>query len=118
MKKLFVLILTVIFAVTLWGCSARVDMPEKNKNSTDNNSPATSQNSGDNANLLTRDEALEIALNKAGVTKDGIRDLETELDRDGGRVVWEIDFEFGNTEYSYDIHAETGEILNGETDIE
>ena len=114
MKKLLSFILALFFAVALWGCSARTNMPNKGGNSSDMNSPATSKNE----NLLTRDEALDIALKKAGVEKESIRELEAELDRDGPRVVWEIDFESGNMEYSYDIHAESGEILEIDRDMD
>ena len=59
---------------------------------------------------ISRKEALNIALEKAGVAKADIRDLDIELDAEHRRKVWEIDFEHGNVEYSYDVDAESGTI--------
>lgn len=60
---------------------------------------------------LTGDEALDIALNHAGLTKAQISRLEREFDRDDGRPEWDIEFVRDGWEYSYEIHAETGAIL-------
>lgn len=57
--------------------------------------------------FITRDRAIELALNHAGLTKAQVRDLEAELDRERTGVFWEVDFESGGYEYSYDINAET-----------
>ena len=51
-----------------------------------------------------------MALNHAGLNKTQIYDLEAEIDRERGGTYWEIDFESGNLEYSYDINAQTEEI--------
>ena len=60
---------------------------------------------------LTKDDALAIALDNAGVKKSQVYDLEAELDKENGVWRYEIDFEVGNYDYEYDIHAQTGEIL-------
>ena len=57
--------------------------------------------------FITRDRAIELALNHAGLTKAQVRDLEAELDYERTGVFWEVDFESGGYEYSYDINAET-----------
>ena len=41
-----------------------------------------------------------------------------ERDNDDGRAVYEVEFYSGNTEYDYEISAETGEILSYDSDIE
>ncbi len=65
---------------------------------------------------ITADEALNIALKQAGVTREDIRNLESTLDRENGAAVYEIDFDVGNVEYSYDINAETGAIVERDRD--
>jgi len=65
---------------------------------------------------ITRDKAIEIALNDASAEQSEVRDLEAELDREKGIIVWEVEFEVKNTEYSYDINSESGEILKRETE--
>ena len=64
--------------------------------------------------LLTRQEAVDAALKAAGVKEADARDLDTELDRERGTPVWEVDFEVGTTEYDYDIDAATGEVLKAD----
>ena len=63
---------------------------------------------------ITRERALEIALEEAGVAETDIWDLDIELDQERGAKVWEIDFEHGNMEYSYDVNAESGDITKVE----
>ena len=63
---------------------------------------------------ITRDRAIEIALAHAGLNRSDVRDLEAELDRERGGIYWEVDFESGQYEYSYDINAQTGEIVISE----
>ncbi len=67
-------------------------------------------------NSITREEALDIAYNAAGVKKDDVRHPEIELDREGGKVVYEIEFKTATTEYEYEIDAATGEILKSSSE--
>lgn len=92
MKKILALI-SLIFILTLCACGEKMST----------NSPK-----------LTSDEALDIALKQAGVTRDDIRHLENNLDTENGVSVYEIEFKSENTEYSYDVNAETGEITERE----
>lgn len=62
--------------------------------------------------MITTDEAVEIALKDACVSEADIRDLDTELDREREGLVYEVDFDYERNEYSYDIDAVTGEIIN------
>lgn len=68
----------------------------------------------DEKTFITRDKAIELALNHAKLTRTQVRDLETELDRERTGVFWEVDFESGGYEYSYDINAETEAIAKVE----
>ena len=58
--------------------------------------------------------ALAIAEEHAGVKAEHID--ERELDRDDGRLSWEIEFHSGGVEFEYDIDAYTGEIIEAERD--
>lgn len=66
------------------------------------------------ATNLTEDRALAIALEHAGLTEAQISRLEREFDWDDGRPEWDIEFTCNGFEYSYEIHAETGAILDWE----
>jgi uncharacterized membrane protein YkoI len=68
---------------------------------------------------LTQDEALQIALNFAEVTREQISDLDIELFMRGDRMVWDVDFEverYDDDDWEFYIDAYTGEILYWERD--
>jgi uncharacterized membrane protein YkoI len=57
-------------------------------------------------------------LARAGLTADQVDLISKERDHEHGRTVYEIEFVHGSTEYSFEIDAETGEILEEDHDIE
>ena len=61
--------------------------------------------------LITRDRAIELALNEAGLERSQVFDLEAELDRERVGVLWEVDFDTLQYEYSYDINAYDGTVV-------
>ncbi len=88
-------------------------MPDGSMVNPGTNTPAGSSSNGSGTadTNISRDKAIEIALNAAGVTKEKARDLDAELDRENGTDIWDVDFESGNMDYSYDINAKTGAIV-------
>lgn len=60
---------------------------------------------------LTRQEAQNIALNHAKLTRGQVSRMETEYDPGEGRPHYEVEFRQGQREYHYEIDAKTGEIL-------
>ncbi|MBE6551840.1 MAG: hypothetical protein E7665_06880 [Ruminococcaceae bacterium] len=66
--------------------------------------------------LMTREEALSAALEHAKLDKADIRDVEIELDIEKGVKVWEVEFESGRNEYSYEINASTGAVIEFESE--
>ena len=62
--------------------------------------------------IIGADEAKNIALRDACASEADIRDLDIELERERGALVYEVDFDLERREYSYDIDAVTGEILD------
>ena len=67
-----------------------------------------------NTETITRDRAIKIALDTAKLSETDVRDLEAEIDRERSEVFWEVDFEYGGYDYSYDINATTGEAIKTE----
>ena len=65
---------------------------------------------------IGKDKAKSIALKHAGLSASDVRELQVEYDKDDGVPVYEVEFESGNREYSYEIHAETGKIRSHEID--
>ena len=68
------------------------------------------------AQELTREEAQAIALAHAGFTADQVTGLRTHRDHDDRTPTYEIEFRVGRTEYEYELHAETGRILDFDRD--
>ena len=62
--------------------------------------------------IISKDEAKQIALNHANVTN--ITNCEIELDDNK----YEIEFKYNNKEYSYEINATTGKIIEYEIDTD
>ncbi len=60
---------------------------------------------------ITLDDAKRIAFKDAGVDEAKVYDLETDIDREGTRRYFEIDFKADGFEYEYDIDTENGKIL-------
>ena len=68
---------------------------------------------------LTKDEALEKALEHANLKKDQVDFVKkVELDYEHGRKIYEITFYNGGYEYEYDIDAETGKVLKYDKDLD
>jgi uncharacterized membrane protein YkoI len=78
---------------------------------TDNTRQASVQSTTPTTSMISQSDAEEIALNFLGVSREGVRMDRTELDREKGLAVWEVEFYYENTEYDFDINAMTGEIL-------
>ena len=68
--------------------------------------------------LITAAQAKAIALKDAGLSESQVRYLHVEKDYDDGRYVYEVEFNYGYYEYSYEILASTGRILDREIDYD
>lgn len=81
-------------------------------------SSAASSPSNDkgNGSVIGSSKAASIALNNAGLKRSQVRDFSCELDVERGVKVYEVDFDYGRYEYSYDIDAYSGSILHKEKD--
>ena len=66
--------------------------------------------------LIGKEKAKSIALKHAGFSAGDVTGLQVEYDKDDGIPVYEVEFDKGHKEYSYEIHGETGKILSWEID--
>ena len=63
------------------------------------------------------EDAKDIALQHAGLAANtAVRFLKADLDRDNGRVVWDIEFVTDRALYEYEIDAKNGKIVDYEQD--
>ena len=67
---------------------------------------------------IGKEAAIAAALAHAGLTRNAVRGLECELDRENGVMVYEVDFESGIYDYEYDIDATTGKILKSKKELD
>ena len=65
---------------------------------------------------LTREQALQIALDYLGFRADQITRLRTEFEIDDGIPQYDIEFHQGDWEYEFEIHGENGKILSFDKD--
>ena len=64
-----------------------------------------------NTGMLTAEEAENIALAHAGLTRSEITQLHAEYDVERGVPVYEVEFTHNGREYDYHISAENGQIV-------
>ncbi|MDO4608814.1 MAG: PepSY domain-containing protein [Clostridia bacterium] len=131
MKKFFALTLTLIFAISLVGCGTAEKVVSDTESAGDEIISDTksdidkaesdiedkAKDDEDSMNLMagiTPEDAKKAALEHAELDESQVRDVDIDLDRDNGRLIYEVDFNSGNTEYDYDIDAETGEIISAD----
>ena len=65
---------------------------------------------------IGREAAEEIALAHAGVNRSEAAKLKSELEYEGGSLVYEVEFEAAGNEFEYDVDAVSGEIRKVETE--
>lgn len=69
-----------------------------------------------NSNQITIEEAKEIALNHAKLTSKDVSHIEVDTDFDDNTPNYDIEFYHNNTEYNYEIDANSGNIISFEND--
>lgn len=84
----------------------------------DTSAAAPAQAPAQPANRLTGEEARDIALRHAGLSANDVRGLRVEFDYDDGRPEYDVDFRSGGYEYDYEIHAETGDIITWDKELD
>ncbi len=133
MKKLISLILGLCLIFSLVGCGRAVNDMTNDAESMGNEvvsgtesvvdkvtsgTESTAKNAEHGSmNLMagiTAKEAKEAALKHAGLDEGQVSDVDVDLDRDNGKLIYEVDFNSGNTEYDYDIDAETGAVISAD----
>ena len=113
MKKLLLISALLISSLCITAC---------NNNSVNNSSQpptataTTTQAMPETTEFISEEKAKEIALQKAGLTAEGVTFTKIGLDRDDGVWQYEIDFRQDKTEYETDINAVDGTIIKWEID--
>ncbi len=104
-----------------WDSTAKkVSLAPANSTVTDADSFGTKDEEGSNLEKgdIGMGKAKEIALAHAKLDAKDVRFVDTKMDKEDGKKVYEIEFYHGNNEYDYDIDALTGVILSVDHEIE
>ncbi len=64
---------------------------------------------------ITVEEAINLAMNHAGVNKNDAYDIDAEYEREG---YYDVDFKANGYEYNYDVDASNGSILRSKKEID
>lgn len=67
---------------------------------------------------IGKSKAKQIALKHAGLKASEVDYIKVKLDKDDGVAVYEVEFYNKNKEYSYEINAKTGKIIEWESEYE
>lgn len=136
MKRLFVITLAILMCAAFVGCQKAqpVSQPDVKELETSNNQSANETIADDSVvtetfspkpnsptlpeGAITSEEAVDIALKKAELTKSQIVGLWSELDYDDGRLIYEVDFSDGKYDYDCDIDAKSGKVLKYDKEID
>lgn len=111
-KKLSLLAVTALSVLALAACDMDDDdKVEKQQNTT--NQVAKKDNT---SVKLSENEAKKKAFEAAGVKEKEITNLQVEQDFDDATPTYDIEFTKDQTEYSYTIDANTGDILEESTE--
>lgn len=94
--------------------------PQSNETQTDStqaqqsDSPSTQQPQQSTDTAVSLEQAQQLALQKAGLSDSEVTWKKLEQDEDDGRIVYELEFISGRTEYDCEIDAATGNFLKFE----
>lgn len=94
------------------------ELDKKPTTETKPNNNSSSSNNSQSSKYISKSEAKNVALKKAGLKASDIRDYEINLDEDDGTTIYEIEFKSGKYEYSIDINAKTGKIIEYDKEID
>ncbi len=127
-KHILSMALSLILFCTLVGCTGSDDLEPtvtsgSSQSESEQSEVATTSETGSQTEAMTSEigsqtEAITskaaetIALNDVGITESDVKYIHSYEEHDGGTIVaWCVEFEVGNTQYSYYVDMYTGEIL-------
>lgn len=136
MKNMLMILLAVSCITVMAGCTGNGNSLESGTNSEATSSAAAqagqSANSvqaeqpnsmayveaGSSSDYIGEDAAKAAALEHAGLAETITTFIKAHLDREDGRIVYDVEFYSGTSEYDYEVDAFTGEIVSYDYDIE
>ncbi|MBE6761798.1 MAG: hypothetical protein E7551_05875 [Ruminococcaceae bacterium] len=100
----------------------------KNSKNETSSKPANSSKPSSNSDIISSnkidaviapEKALEIAISHAGVDKNRVSDVKSEIDlEDNSRYCYEVEFKANGYEYEYEIDAVSGKVLESKKELD
>ena len=112
MKKLALISVFALLLVAFSGCQSIPEPQARTIDPTESIAPLAVELP------LTKQTAIQVALNDVGVPNEQVQHLHVRRDQDGGAYHYDVDFRHGDYYYAYEISEETGEILKLETEYD
>lgn len=78
---------------------------------------AADMSANSHENYISKNEAVAIAYKHAGVKADDVTICKVGVEREKGRIVYEVEFISDSIEYEFDIDAISGKIIGLEGDL-
>ncbi|MDY5912089.1 MAG: PepSY domain-containing protein [Inconstantimicrobium porci] len=119
MKKIALLSIIMAISMGVAGCNNSA-VPNDNNQTTNpgtTNPGTTNSQSSNETGAIAIEEAKDIALNDAKLTRDNVTFIKAKKELDNGVEKYDIEFYSGNTEYNYEINAANGKIMEYNHDI-
>ena len=114
MKKVILILTVVALLAVLVGCGVeekldRVEDRIENALDPEDKAPKTQA-------TISKEQAENIALEHAGLSREQVQSIRAEYDYDDGRAEYDVTIYAGDLEYEFEIHAESGEVLSYEAE--
>ena len=100
------------------GGSAGSSGSSSGSSSSGSSSSGSSSSGSSSSDYIGESRAKSIALGHAGVSASEASGMRVKLERDNGRMEYEVEFSVGRREYEYEIDAVTGKILKADSEID
>ena len=112
-KKLKIALIAAVAALVILGAVFAVSAAKGNDN---NQKPETeiSSEQPQPQDVIGEEAALETAIKEAGIKASDVTNSYVELESDDGITKYEVEFYAGNTEYNFEIDAQSGNVLSYE----
>lgn len=121
MKRKLLPLIAIALVFVMAGCAALAadnNKVEHNPDTALGGAQTTQTQPSAEKTTKTVDQAKQIAFDHAAVKAADVKDLEVELDNDGGVLHFNISFDAGNYDYDYEIDAYSGKILKDQKEEE
>ncbi len=116
MKKWTILLVLVLVVSVFAGCQpSGTDVPAP-QNTPAPQAPESNPTVAPTALPLTKQTAVQFALDHVGAANEDVKHLHTRLDTDENGTHYDVDFRYGEFSYEFELDVQTGEIIKLEKD--